>query len=150
MIPALPQLLSLSQNSAQNSHLVQLFHRFRLQLIKELRVGLLHQFVPVDPVGLVQVDLQQVRGDFQALAGAEENALGGEGEGGGGVGGRGGGEGGWVDERCTVMRDTAAGGFQRTPLTVATVQKRQREEQASSPGGFSAGSWLCAALQGKY
>lgn len=46
-------------------------------------------------------------------------------------------------------------GFQRTALTVATVQKRQGEKQASSPGGFSAGNWLCmlpcsSTLLGKY
>lgn len=44
----------------KSSHLVELFHRVRLQLIKELEVLLLQQFVPVDPAGLVQVDFQQV------------------------------------------------------------------------------------------
>lgn len=57
MIPALPGS-SPSPKTAQNSHLVELFHCFCLQLIKELRVQLLHQFVPIDPVGLVQEDLQ--------------------------------------------------------------------------------------------
>lgn len=38
-------------------------------------VLLLNQFIPVDPIRLMQVDFQQVLGGFYALAGTEENAL---------------------------------------------------------------------------
>lgn len=78
MIPLLIPLLS-SAELCQNPHLVELLHRVGLQPIEGLEVLLLHQLVSVDPLALVQVDLQQVRGGFQALAGTEEEALGREG-----------------------------------------------------------------------
>lgn len=67
----------------KRSHLVELSHCVRLQLIEGLEVPLLHQLVPVDPVGLVQIDFQQVRRGSQTLGGAEEKALGREGREGG-------------------------------------------------------------------
>lgn len=70
------RILFLSKNSAQNSHLVELLYCFCLQLIIELQVQPFHQFVPVDPVGLVQEDLQKISGEFQALGRAKKNALG--------------------------------------------------------------------------
>lgn len=57
------------------SHLVEFFHSVHLKLVKELKVLLVQQFVSVDSVGLVKVDLQQVHRCFQTLTGAEQDAL---------------------------------------------------------------------------
>lgn len=63
----------------------------------------------------MQVELQQVCGDLQALASAEENALGGEQRG--------------VLALFTVVGDVAAGGFSAalSLFAVAAVQKGQGE-----------------------
>ncbi|TNN81602.1 hypothetical protein EYF80_008048 [Liparis tanakae] len=58
---------------------IRFIRQLHVELIKGLEVLHLHQLVSVHPVGLVQIDFQQVRRGFQALCGTEENALGGEG-----------------------------------------------------------------------
>lgn len=62
-------------SSQTNSHLVELFHHFCLQLVKDVEIFVFQHLVAVNPVGLVKVDLHQVLRSLQTLAGAEQDAL---------------------------------------------------------------------------
>lgn len=60
---------------AEASHLIKLSHNFRLQLIKSVKVLVFYHLVPINSVGLMEVNLHQVLRCLDALTFTEENAL---------------------------------------------------------------------------